>query len=203
MKLRIWIKIFCTSFVVLALAGVFGYFSLSRLKQNASLIVSDTLPGLSFAGEANAYLADASRTLLVVVSDDPVQQRAVRREISDLSGRTSRWLERYATQIFNAEDQANYDGLLAERKAYIAIREQVLDLAVAGKKTEALARYEQSLVPAHKRVKSAGDKLFDYNMRQGEVRGRNIMASCTVTQITVAVLCVVMFLVGFFLGLFK
>ena len=203
MKLRIWIKIFCTSLVVLTIAGTLGYLSLSKLKHNARLIVQDTLPGLSYAGEANAYLADAARTLQVVVTDDPEQRRAIHAEIATLSGRTSKWLDQYSTQMDSEEDRTNYESVLRERAAYVQIRDQVLELAVAGKKTEAMAVYNQSLVPAHKRVKSAGDRLFDYNMRQGQVRGRNILAICTVTQITVAVLSVMIFMAGFFIGLFK
>ena len=203
MKLRIWIKIFCTSFVVLTIAGAFGYLSLSKLKHNARLIVEDTLPGLSYAGAANLYLAEAARTLLVVVTEDPDQRRVLREEINNLSARTTRWLERYSTQIYSEEDRANYEGLVRERQAYIKIRERVLELAVVGKKTEALALYTETMLPAQSRVKSAADKLFDYNMRLGEVRGREILTRCTVTQITVAVLSVVIFMAGFFIGLFK
>lgn len=203
MTFRIWIKIFCTSLVVVTIAGTFGYLSLSRLKHNAQLIVEDTLPGLSFAGAANAYLADASRTLLVVVTEDPVQQRAIRDEITMLSTRTTTYLEQYGSQLDSAEDRTNYETLIRERKAYFEIREKVLELAVAGKKSEALALYTQAMVPVHKRVKNAGDKLFEYNRHQGEVRGQDILASCTITQISVAILSVVIFMAGFFIGLFK
>lgn len=203
MKLRIWIKIFCTSLVVLTIAGTLGYLSLSKLKQNARAIVEDTLPGLSYAGEANAYLADAARTLQVVVTDDPEQLRAIREEIVTLSERTTKYLDRYGSQIGSEEDRTNYESVLRERAAYVQIRNQVLELAAAGKKSEALTVYTESMVSAHKRVKSAGDKLFDYNMREGQVRGRNILAICTVTQIAVAVLSVVIFMAGFFIGLFR
>ena len=203
MTFRIWLKIFCTSLVVLTLAGAFGYLSLSKLRHNAQLIVEDTLPGLSFAGEANAYLADATRTLLVVVTEDPVQQRAIRDEITTLSARTTKYLDQYGSQLDSVEDRANYETLIKERKAYFDIREQVLELAIAGKKSEALKLYTEAMMPEHKRVKNAGDTLFEYNRHQGEVRGREILARCTVTQITVAILSVVIFMAGFFIGLFK
>lgn len=203
MTFRIWIKIFCTSLVVLTLAGTFGYFSLSRLKHNARLIVNDTLPGLSYAGEVNLYLAEAARTLLFIVTEDSNQRQALRQEISSFSTRTTSWLERYATQVDSVEDRTNFDTLTQERQAYIKIREQVLELAYAGKKSEALAIYNETLMPAQKRVKTAADKLFEYNMRQGEQRGREILTRCTITQITVAVLSVVIFMAGFFIGLFK
>ena len=151
----------------------------------------------------NACLADAARTLLVVVTEDPVQQRAIRDEITTFSTRTTAYLDQYGSQLDSAEDRANYETLIRGRQAYSMIREQILELALAGKKTEALAVYSQTMLPAQKRVKLAADKLFDYNMRQGEQRGREILARCTVTQITVAVLSVVIFMAGFFIGLFK
>ena len=203
MKLRIWVRIFCTCSVVLLIAGVLGYISVSNLKRNAELIVQDTLPGLSLAGEANSYLADTSRTLLVIMTEDAGQRQAIRDEIAGLCQRTTGYLERYATQIDSEEDRVNYQALMDERKAYIQIRDQVLGLAVADKRNEALKLYSESMVPAHKRVKSAGDKLFEFNMHEGEVRGRNILATCTATQITVALLSVAVFLAGFFIGLFK
>lgn len=203
MNLRIWIKICCTSLVVLTIAGVLGYISVSNLKRNATLIVNDTLPGLSFAGEANAYLADASRTLMIIQTDDPAKRRAIHDEIDGLSQRTSGYLERYAGQIYSDEDRKNYQKLLDERKTYLKIRDEILRLALAGEKNAAMMLYTQSLVPAHRRVKNAGDAVFEYNMRQGEIRGRNILALCTATQITVAILSVAVFLSGFFIGLFK
>ena len=92
---------------------------------------------------------------------------------------------------------------MKQRADYIQIRERVIELALAGKKNEALALYNDSMMSAHKLVKNAGDKVFEYNMRQGAARGRNIMAICTATQIVVALVSVAMFVVGFFIGLFK
>src|SRR5207253_2971059 len=48
--------------LILLFIGAAGFVSLSQLKRRASEIVYDTLPGLSYAGQANAYLADAYRT---------------------------------------------------------------------------------------------------------------------------------------------
>lgn len=203
MKSKLWFKIFSASFVILLLAGGLGYLSVSQLKRNAELIVNDTLPGLSFGGQANAYLADASRTLQLIVTENPADRQKIRDEINTLSQRTTGYLEKYKNSIYEAGDRASYQALLKERADYIQIRERVIELALAGKKAEALALYNESMVPEHKRVKSAGDQIFEYNMRQGEARGRRIMAICTATQIVVAVVSVVIFITGFFIGLFK
>lgn len=203
MKVRLLFKIFLSSFIILFIAGGLGYISVSRLKHNAQTIVEDTLPGLTYAGAANAYVADASRTLLLIVMDDPQRRKEIREEINTLSQRTTGYLGDYEKQIYSNEDRTNFQSLIEKRNDYIKIREQVIELAMQGNKDQALALYEESLVPAHKTVKQAGDKLFEYNMRQGQERGRQIMAICSVTQIAVAVVSVAIFLIGFFIGLFK
>src|ERR1044072_5523049 len=104
MKLRLLLKIFCSSFVILFLAGGLGYISVSSLKRNAKAIVEDTLPGLSYAGAANAYVADASRTLMVIVTDDSRRQNELRDEINTLSQRTTGFLAEYRKAIYSNED---------------------------------------------------------------------------------------------------
>lgn len=203
MKFRLLFKIILSSSIILFIAGGLGYISVSRLKRNAQLIVEDTLPGLAYAGAANAYVADASRTLQLIVTDEPDKRDAIRAEISTLSARTTGYLTDYAKQIFSEEDRRNYETLVVQRENYIKVRERVVALAMDGKRDEALAMYENELVPAHKSVKESSDRLFEYNMRQAAVRGRNIMGICTVTQISVGIMCVLVFLIGFFIGLFK
>ena len=116
-RTRLLIKASGNGLVVMLLAATLGYFSVSKLKHNAQAIVDDTLPGLSYAGEANAYLADATRTLQVIVTEDPAQRMKLREEITGLSQRTTGYLERYAGQMDSEEDRANYQSLLQERKA--------------------------------------------------------------------------------------
>jgi len=188
---------------VLILVGALGFFSMSHLKHIADQIVKDTLPGLSFAGEANAYLADANRTLLFVVTKDPERRAQIHEEIDAINRRTTSFLEAYSKQTFSDEDRTNFAALLQERASYIKIRNQTLELAVAGKEEEALSQFSQSMLPAHVRVKTAGDKLFSYNIRQGEARGRAIMTACTITQVAVAVIGIFIFILGFFIGLFR
>jgi len=187
----------------LLLIGTLGFLSLSHLKHEAALIVHDTMPGLSYAGEANAYIADSSRTLLYVTEKDPARRRQIREQMNVLSSRTSKYLSLYRQSIFSDEDVANFQSLVQIRNSYIRVRNQVLELADAGRETEALAVFNESLLPAHAEVKKAGDHLFEYNMKQGRDRGQRIMTFCTVNQIALGVASVVIFLLGFFFGLFK
>jgi glycosyltransferase involved in cell wall biosynthesis len=188
---------------ILLLVGSLGFMSLDHLKHQASLIVSDTLPGLSYAGEANAYIVDAARTLLFVTDDDPARRKKIRGEINTLSARTMNYLMLYQNQIFSDEDETNFQALIQTREKYVRVRDRILDLAASGQEKEALAVYNDQLMPAHNQVKNAADKLFEYNMRQGQARGKRIMAFCTFTQVVLAAASVLVFAIGFFFGLFK
>jgi hypothetical protein len=165
--------------------------------------VEDTLPGLSNAGEANAYIADSSRTLLFVTSVDEEQRAKVRQEIDQLSQRTTSFLDKYRQSVFEPEDRTNFLALVDARQHYIQVRNQILDLASAGKQKEALAEYNEALLPAHLAVKKAGDKVMQYNREQGKQRGLKIMRICTATQVYVAITSVIIFILGFLIGLFK
>jgi hypothetical protein len=189
--------------IVLMLIGALGFVSLNILKQQASLIVHDTLPGLSYAGEANAYIGDASRTLMFITDEDPEHRKQIREDMTGFSARTTKYLNLYRTQINTEEDSTNFQALIHLRSSYIHIRNHVLDLASQGKEKEALVIFNETLMPAHLQVKKAGDRLFEYNMEQGRERGERIMKFCTMTQVLLAVASVVIFAVGFFLGLFK
>jgi len=202
-RTRLLFKALANGFVVMGLAAALGYFSVSQLKKNARSIVDDTLPGLSDAGAANAYLGDASRTLLLIVTEDPQKRTQILGEITNLSQRTTGYLSDYSTQMYSDEDRKNFQTLVTERNNYNAIRDHVVALALAGQKEAALSNYDALMMPSHKRLKAAGDVLFDYNMKEGAARGHRIMTLCTYTQISLAVGSVVIFLLGFFIGLFK
>jgi methyl-accepting chemotaxis protein len=200
---RLLFKALANGFVVMALAACLGYFSLSQLKKNAKSIVEDTLPGLSDAGAANAYLGDASRTLMLIVTDDVEKQKKIVQDIVVFSQRTTTNLDNYGSAIFTDEDRSNFEAVITERRNYNTIRDHVVSLALAGNKEEALKEYNEIMMPSHIRLKQAGDRLFAYNMNEGKERGRRIMTLCSYTQIGLAVGSVVIFLLGFFIGLFK
>jgi hypothetical protein len=188
---------------ILLLVGTIGFLTLNHLKTQASLIVNDTLPGLSYAGEANAYIVDASRTLLFVTDKDAGRRRQIHDDIDSFGARTTRYLALYRNQIFGEEDRTNFEHLVEMRGKYLEIRDRILNLAAAGKENEALIVYNESLMPMHSEVKKAADKLFEYNMKQGQLRGQRIMRLCTITQIVLGLVSVLVFALGFFFGLFK
>jgi glycosyltransferase involved in cell wall biosynthesis len=195
---------FVAGSTIFFLLGTAGFLSVEHLKRQARSIVSDTLPGLSYAGEANASMAQAfNRTMLLMTTQDPAQRSELRTEIERDSARTTHFLEAYRGAIFDPRDQKLYDSLLLTRIDYLAIRQRAIDILETNGQARAIEVCKQELLPAYSRYKQAGDKVFEYNMHQGQERGRTIMLVCTLTQILLAVVVILIFIVGFVAGMFR
>jgi hypothetical protein len=190
--------------IALLLVAGLGFLSLSRVRHQAWLIVSDTLPGLSDAGMANSNAADdfnlILRALMATTSEERTRLRA---EADRNQADAARSLVSYQNSIFDNEDRANFNHMQEFRKQYLEIRAQVCGLLDQGKDKEALARYKQSLLPAYTRYMAAGAVLLDYNTRQGGVRGKGIMRNCNLSQFAVAGFTIALFVLGFVVGVFR
>ena len=92
---------------------------------------------------------------------------------------------------------------MKEREEYLRVRGQVLGLLDGNNRSEAIARSQAELLPAYQRYSEGAAKLFNYNIRQGDERGKIITRACVVGQWVVAGVVAVVFGLGFWSGLFK
>jgi glycosyltransferase involved in cell wall biosynthesis len=192
------------SLLGLLLMGAVGIVALRDLKQRVNEIVVDTLPGLTYAGDANASLAQAyNLTLMLLYDNEPEERKRLLGEIDDCNHKTTQYLNAYRDQIFCAEDQVLFDALLIRRKEYLGIRREVFALVGRQQSAQALALYRSQLLPAYASYREAGDRLFAYNVHQGQTRGRHITAVCSTTEIVVGAVAIVLFLAGLLIGIFK
>jgi glycosyltransferase involved in cell wall biosynthesis len=189
--------------IMLLLIGVLGFGSLNHLNFVASEVVQETLPRMALASQANAYLADASRTVTFIFTESPEERVKIRQEIEDLSERTTSLLQQYGELLDANADHQLYERLMTERKDYFLERNQILELAAAGQREQAIKNYTESLLPAHNRIKNIADELFNADIQQGEVHSHAIMKAGRLTQVAVALIGVAVFVLGFFLGLFR
>jgi hypothetical protein len=183
--------------------GSISFLLIGRLKHQARAIANDTLPGLSYAGAANANLAHSfNRTLMLLFCDNPEQRGQLQSDIDRFSEKTSSLLDAYRGQIFSAEDQTLFDSLLQRRKEYLDVRQQTLAL-VQKDRSAALLLYQTELLPAYQHYKEAGDRLFDYNSHLGSSRGQAILALCSSTPFAFWGVGTCLFLSGFLIGLLR
>lgn len=189
--------------VSLFIIGWTGFSIVGRLKSDAAGIVDDTLPGLVYGGQINSELSENfARSLLVISSDSPEERELYLKRIDEGSKRVSDSMSRYQRSIFEEEDRQLFNRLVAVREKYREIRWRVFDLVKENKRNEALRLFETEVLPAYAAQKEAGEALFDYNVRQGNVRGTRIETVCRRTQWVVTAICVMVFVVGFFTPFF-
>jgi len=78
-----------------------------------------------------------------------------------------------------------------------------MDLIEQQKRDDAMTLCKDSLLPAYLDYKTTAEKLLKLNAEQGQARGETILRICTVTQYVVAGVGILLFVVGFVIGLFK
>lgn len=196
-----------SNFVVGALltfvvVGSFGFLCVNSLKSQASLVASDTLPGLIYAGAANNRMEDnfLSSLYLTDLKTSGEQEKCWQR-IEATSKVTDLCLKKYEDSIFDAADRSNYETLVAAREHYVKDRRQFFDLIRKGRREEALGFFKANVEPAYDKYKTAGTVLFDYNVKEGESRGRRLLKVSYATPFIVAIFGVVIFMVGSLVGL--
>lgn len=192
------------SFLILLLVGTLGFISTNFLRSKARELVEDNLPSLSFAGAANANLAQGfNRTVLLVVTDDAQRRAQLEAEIKEFTRLTSKYLNDYEKQISNPADRQRFAQLQQSRDEYIQLRDHVIEQAKQGERATALAEINAKLLTAYDRYKDAGEAVLAYEIAEGRNRGQTIMRVGAVTQIVVVGISLILFLLGFFIGLFK
>jgi glycosyltransferase involved in cell wall biosynthesis len=195
--------LFLTALILLTL-GVIGFFSIQSLKQQSRSIVVDTLPGLSYAGAANANLTETFNQALLFLESSNAHERAVyKQQMREFSDYTGELLEKYRTNIFSKQDMTNFNLLIEKRNAYLEVREKFVALVEQNRRDAALEFYKHELLPSYNGYRNAGEVLLDFNIREGKTRGTKIMLICTITQWTVAIFVILIFIVGFVLGFFR
>ena len=190
--------------LVMLLIGAMGFLSISYLKDDARQIVRDTLPGLSSAGEANASLAQAfNRTLLLLMTEDHAERENFRREIDAYSHYTENILNEYSTHELGPGEAALFSEVIETRRKYLEIRTVTVSLMESTNHAQAVVHSQKELLPAYSKYKKAADALFNYNLQESRARGDSIMRMCTTTQFAAAAILMLVFVAGFFMGLFK
>ena len=190
--------------LALVLVGALGFLSVSHLKQEAGLIVRDTLPGLSSAGEAMAGASSAfNRTLMFLVTEDAEQRAQFRKDVETRNQATTRFLKAYQEVAFTPSERVLFEQVMKRRADYLQLRERVFELADRNQRAQAIAVCNREVFPAYRDYRDSLNQLFEHNVRQGRTRGETIMHVCTITQWVVAGIGVFIFAIGFLIGLFK
>ena len=201
--------VFTTRGVLLLLLLILGVClleiqSIRQLKGAATRIVSDTLPSLSSAAVANESRNNSFIKLqLLLHSTSPAEEVKYVADIERLSNETTVAFKNYEDVISDQADRENFQKLMKARISYLAFRGLVIEELTSGRKKEALALFEQSLLPAFNQYAEISRTITTYNVEAGKKDGREILRLTAMSQMILAGLGIAVFLTGFFLGVSK
>ena len=188
---------------LLFVVGMAGFTIVGHLRSDAAQIVDDTLPGLVYAGEIDSELSENfARTLLAINAQSPDERAVYLKKIAEGSERVDESMRGYQAGIFEKHDRQLFNQMGTMRQKYRDVRSQVFGLLNENRRDEALRLFESELLPAYTAQREAGQMLFKYNVTQGETGGVRIEKTCRITQWAVTVICMLVFVGGFFTPFF-
>jgi Four helix bundle sensory module for signal transduction len=206
---RVWkflfpIKGIASASASLLIVGIIASLSLYLLKRQTRALVHDTVPSLSNIELANANMGESfNLTLLATTANDPEERKRFEAEIAEYSRRTSEYLKTYEKTIHSDVERKVFDQMIAQRDQYQKQRQQGLELLHEKGSEEALMFCKTSVFPAYVQYKIEGEKLLQFNAKQGQLRGERMIKISTATQYVTAGIVICLFLIGFFIGFFK
>jgi len=185
--------------VTLAVAGL-GWYAISKLHETSRLIVADTLPGLTYAGLAEERIHDNRHKMHELLTPHTSSERESIILSIKANNTDTLWLE-YKNSIFATEDRQSFQTLMEMRSNYLQSCDRFYTLVDANKIDGAKAFYYGDLSDRFQKYKTAAKNLFDYNVKQGFIRGNTVIRSISLAPWLISVFCILIFMGGVILGL--
>ena len=190
--------------VLLLLVGTLGFASISILKREVRKIADESLPAMHNIASANASMDQGFKSTLTHLLSTSVVERAVLREnITQANRLTTEYLAAYGVAITEVEERRGFEFMRNHREGYVAIRERMLQMAETGNQAGAIAVCQNELLPAFNLYKREAEQLQENQIAQSKARSEWITTLSTITQVVVASVAILLFVVGFLLGFFK
>jgi len=185
---------------LLVAVGAAGWVAVAKLHETSRFLVIDTLPGLMDTGLAEQRIHDGRHLMREMLFPHTDAERA--EMISAvLTNRTDDLWQDYSHSLFEPEDASNYAAMMIVRSNYLSGVPAYLDLVRAGNLPAATTLYYGDLQQGFNHYEAACRGLFDYSVRQGQDRGRIILAATSVAPVAIGALCVLLFLCGLAAGM--
>lgn len=192
------------AFILLFLAGALGFASISILKNEVRKIANESLPAMHNIASANASMDQGFKsTLTHLLSSSAAERAELRETIASANRITTEFLSAYGTAIVEPEERRGFEIMRNHRETYVAIRERMIRLAEAGDQAGAIAVCQSELLPAFNLYKREAEQLQENQIAQSKERSEWITTLSTLTQVVVASVAILLFVVGFLLGFFK
>ena len=170
-------RIFYNSGFLCLVIAVISFFAVNRLlslRNISNSIVTDSLPGLIYAGQIKSGLAENQlrlyRTLVASTAEDRAK---IKEEILSINKSVSEAIDKYNLTTFEDEDKKNFEILKQRREEFIKLREEYL-LTVESNKVEAQKMLLTNVRAAFLAYDKAAETLMDYNRVSAETSGKEL-----------------------------
>jgi hypothetical protein len=180
--------------------GAAGWLTVRELHETSRRLVVDTLPGLVDSGLAAERMHDNRHVMYELLFPHTAAERALMVAQVKTNSTDALWQD-YATSVFDATDQNNYQVLTLVRSNYLKGCDEYFKLVSAGKMDEASVFFNGELSRNFQSYNDAAKEMFNYNVRQGIRHGKNILNTASSAPWFIAGLCVLVFVFGLVMGL--
>ena len=168
---------FTAAVLITGALGTFAYVRLVAIDKQAAKLATDALPGVEastkFKGLAQA---NYSTLLEYMLSTDKAQKTKIEQQIEELKSKTDQAVKEYQDSIFTEEDRRLFGEALAARQSFIQSEQGVLAASRDGKAQEANDLMQSQLLPAHFKYEETIQTVVDFNHRNGDAAGKEIMS---------------------------
>jgi hypothetical protein len=192
--------IFCglALLVFLLVAGA-ASLAVRAVQRDGTLLATDTLPGLVSAGEAMNRMDENWFNLhLLLTMDSSSERESLITKIE--SNSTEPMWRVYAEAIFDKKDAQLFEEMKMQRAKYLDGRAHYFDLLRAGDVAAAKEFFAADLQTAFDSYREAAANIFKLNASIGRARAGHLIRLSSWTPYALAVFCVMVFLVGVFVG---
>jgi hypothetical protein len=162
-------------------------------------VVQDTLPGLVSAGEAMDRLNENWFNAHLLLETSAPAERARLMGNIETNSTTELW-QRYGQSIYDVRDAQLFRAMEIARTEFMGARSNYFELVQAGRMTEARDFFKSALEAGFKKYRRSAADIFLFNAEVGQQRADRIIRLSRWTPYVLAGLCVVIMLVGVFIG---
>ncbi|MBN4093799.1 MULTISPECIES: MCP four helix bundle domain-containing protein [Methylobacterium] len=144
--------------------GVLGLVSTRKLREQAVEIDTNWLPSIRALGEIDTLTARSSGLLLRhTQATDPALLASIEKDMDSFDRKLADRVAVYKGLLSSPEERSLFDAFNHESQTFKAVRNDVVDLSRAGKKTEAYQLYETKGLIPRRAASKALEKLIAIN----------------------------------------
>jgi hypothetical protein len=168
------------------------------IKRQATVIVSDSLRGLTTSSLATMHMSEGFLDTALAVNGSEEQGKALGRQLIETTRLVDAEYDAHRETLRTDKERAAFGLMIERRRDYLKSRGAVIKSLDAGKTEEARKLFEgECVVKFESYAKALGD-VVEHNASEARDRGREIIRLCYILLGIQVLLLVFFFVYGFF-----